>query len=113
GVEMGVYPGDVLDFNEVMHRFKIQMQWLAELYVHTMNTIHYMHDRYAYERVQMALHDSRVHYFMSFGIAGLSVVADSLSAIRYARVKPVRNAQGLIEDFIVEGNYPKFGNDDD
>lgn len=113
GVEMCVYPGEVLEFEAVLHRFKIQMQWLAELYVHTMNTIHLMHDRYAYERVQMALHDSRVHYFMSFGIAGLSVVADSLSAIRHARVKPIRNHKGLITDFIIEGNYPRFGNDDD
>lgn len=113
GVEMEVYPGEVLEFDEVMRRFKIQMQWLAELYVQTMNTIHYMHDRYSYERVQMALHDSRVHYFMSFGIAGLSVVADSLSAIRHAQVKPVHGRQGLIIDFAIEGNFPKFGNDDD
>ncbi len=113
GLEMGVYPGDVLDYDEVMRRFKLQMQWLAELYVNTMNTIHFMHDRYSYERVQMALHDTQIHYFMSFGIAGLSVVADSLSAIRYARVKPVRNAQGLIVDFITEGDFPKYGNDDD
>ena len=106
GLEMGVYPGDVLDYDEVMRRFKLQMQWLAELYVNTMNTIHFMHDRYSYERVQMALHDTQIHYFMSFGIAGLSVVADSLSAIRYARVKPVRNAQGLIVDFITKGIFP-------
>lgn len=113
GVEMEIYPGEELEFAEVMRRFKIQMQWLAELYVQTMNTIHYMHDRYSYERVQMALHDSRVHYFMSFGIAGLSVVTDSLSAIRHARVKPMRGLNGLIEDFIIEGDFPKFGNDDD
>lgn len=113
GVEMGVYPGEVLEYESVLHRFKIQMKWLAELYVHTMNTIHLMHDRYAYERVQMALHDSKVHYFMSFGMAGLSVVADSLSAIRHARVEPIRNRDGLIVDFVIKGDYPKFGNDDD
>ncbi len=113
GVEMCVYPDEVLDFDEVLHRFRIQMQWLSELYAHTMNTIHLMHDRYAYERVQMALHDSQVHYFMSFGVAGLSVVADSLSAIRHTTVKPLRNDKGLITDFVISGDYPKFGNDDE
>lgn len=102
-----------LDYEDVMHRFKVQMEWLTGLYVNAMNAIHYMHDRYAYERLEMALHDSEVRRFMAFGIAGLSVVADSLSAIRYARVKPVQDERGIISDFLVEGNYPKYGNDDD
>jgi formate C-acetyltransferase len=113
GREMPVYEGEYLDFDQVMHRLKIQMDWLAELYVNTMNIIHYMHDRYAPENLQMAMHDSDVHYFMAFGIAGLSVAADSLSAIKYARVKTVRNERGIIRDFVIEGEYPRYGNDDD
>lgn len=113
GREMPVYEGEYLDFDQVMHRLKIQMDWLAELYVNTMNIIHYMHDRYAPENLQMAMHDSDVHYFMAFGIAGLSVAADSLSAIKYARVKTVRNECGIIRDFVIEGEYPRYGNDDD
>ena len=113
GVEMSVYEGDRLEFGEVMRRFKIQMEWLAELYVNTMNLIHYMHDKYAYEYVQMALHNTFVKHFMAFGIAGLSVVADSLSAIRYAKVRPIKDERGLISDFAIEGEFPKFGNDDD
>lgn len=113
GVEMPVYQGDYLEFGEVTRRFRIQMQWLAELYVNTMNVIHYMHDKYAMENLQTALHDTDVHRFMAFGIAGLSVVADSLSAIKHARVKVVRDPDGLIKDFEVEGDFPKFGNDDD
>jgi len=113
GREMPVYKGEYLDFDQVMHRLKIQMNWLAELYVNTMNIIHYMHDRYAPENLQMAMHDSDVHYFMAFGIAGLSVAADSLSAIKYARVKTVRDERGIIRDFIIEGEYPRYGNDDD
>lgn len=110
---MAPYDDQFLDYDDVMHRFKVQMDWLASLYVNAMNAIHYMHDRYAYERLQMALHDSEVRRFMAFGIAGLSVVADSLSAIRYARVKPMKDERGIISDFKVEGTYPKYGNDDD
>lgn len=113
GREMPVYEGDYLEFDQVMHRLKIQMDWLAELYVNTMNIIHYMHDRYAPENLQMAMHDSDVHYFMAFGIAGLSVAGDSLSAIKYARVKTVRDERGIIRDFIIEGEYPRYGNDVD
>lgn len=113
GREMSVYEGEYLDFDQVMHRLKIQMDWLAELYVNTVNIIHYMHDRYAPENLQMAMHDTDVHYFMAFGIAGLSVAADSLSAIKYARVKTVRDERGIIHDFIIEGEYPRYGNDDD
>ncbi len=113
GREMPVYEGEYLDFDQVVHRLKIQMDWLAELYVNTMNIIHYMHDRYAPENLQMALHDSNIHYFMAFGIAGLSVAADSLSAIKYARVKTIRDERGIVHDFIIEGEYPRYGNDDD
>ncbi|MDD4627480.1 MAG: pyruvate formate lyase family protein, partial [Syntrophomonas sp.] len=113
GVEMSVYDGDKLEFGEVMRRFKIQMEWLAELYVNTMNLIHYMHDKYAYEYVQMALHNTFVKHFMAFGIAGLSVAVDSLSAIKYAKVKPIKDERGLVSDFAIEGEFPKFGNDDD
>ncbi len=113
GREMPVYEGDYLEFDQVMHRLKIQMDWLAELYVNTMNIIHYMHDRYAPENLQMAMHDSDVHYFMAFGIAGLSVATDSLSAIKYARVKTVRDERGIIHDFVIEGEYPRYGNDND
>ena len=89
------------------------MSWLARLYVNTMNIIHYMHDKYAYEKSQMALHDTDVHRFMAFGIAGLSVVADSLSAIKYAKVTPIRDENGYITEFETEGDFPKYGNDDD
>ena len=89
------------------------MEWLARLYVNTMNIIHYMHDKYAYEKSQMALHDTDVHRFMAFGIAGISVVADSLSAIKYATVKPKKDVYGFITGFETEGEFPKFGNDDD
>ena len=110
---MDVMQGDVLDFDEVMRRMEIYMGWLSHLYVNTMNVIHYMHDKYAYEKTQMALHDTDVGRFMAFGVAGLSVVADSLSAIRFAKVHPVRSDDGFITDFVTEGNFPKFGNDDD
>ncbi|NLM12831.1 MAG: formate C-acetyltransferase [Epulopiscium sp.] len=104
--------GDILKFEEVMERFSFYRKWLCELYVNTMNVIHYMHDKYAYEKLQMALHDTEVERFMAFGIAGLSVVADSLSAIKYAKVKPVRDESGMIVDFNIEGDFPKYGNDD-
>ena len=103
----------VLVYDEVMKRFNQVMEYLAELYVNTMNTIHYMHDKYAYEAGQMALHDVFVHRFMAFGVAGISLVADSLSAIKYAKVRPIRNEAGITIDFSVEGDFPKYGNDDD
>jgi len=104
---------DVLDYDKVMKNYKKVMEKLADLYVNTMNTIHYMHDKYAYEKGQMALHDSDVHRYMAFGIAGLSIVADSLSAIKYAKVKPIRDENGIAVDFEIVGNFPKYGNDDD
>ena len=113
GPQMGPIKGEVLNYDEVNERFHIYLEWLAALYVNTMNCIHYMHDKYAYEKSQMALHDTNVERLMAFGVAGLSVAADSLSAIKYATVKPVRNEEGIIVDFITEGEFPKFGNDDD
>ena len=113
GPQMPVMEGDKLDYDEVMKRFDIYIAWLSNLYVNTMNIIHYMHDKYAYEKTQMALHDTDVERFMAFGIAGLSVVADSLSAIRYANVIPVKNSSGFITEFRTEGDFPKYGNDDD
>ena len=104
---------EVLDYEKVRANFFVAMEKVAELYVNTMNTIHYMHDKYAYEAGQLALHDTDVKYFMAFGIAGLSVVADSLSAIKYAKVKPIRNEEGIAIDFEIEGEFPKYGNDDD
>ncbi len=104
---------EVLDFNKVVKSYHKVMEYVAELYVDTMNTIHYMHDKYAYEAGQMALHDTLVKRFMAFGIAGLSVAADSLSAIKYAKVKPIRNEEGITVDFEIEGEFPKYGNDDD
>lgn len=103
----------VLDYDTVMERFRVYASWLARLYVNTMNVIHYMHDKYAYEKVQMALIDTNMRRVMAFGIAGLSVVADSLSAIKYAKVTPVRDARGITVDFDVRGDFPKYGNDDD
>ena len=102
-----------IDYSEVMERLNFYRQWLCSLYVNTMNVIHYMHDKYAYEKTQMALHDTDVERLMAFGVAGLSVAADSLSAIKYASVTPVLNENGIICDFIVEGDFPKYGNDDD
>jgi formate C-acetyltransferase len=102
-----------LDIDEVQRRFAFYRDWLCKLYVNTMNVIHYMHDKYAYEKLQMALHDTQVKRNMAFGMAGLSVVADSLSAIRYAKVTPVRDERGLVTEFTVAGDYPAFGNDDD
>ncbi len=113
GPQMPVMSGDKLDYDEVMERFKIYNEWLCHLYVNTMNVIHYMHDKYAYEKTQMALHDTTVERFMAFGIAGLSVVADSLSAIKYAKVRPIKNDDGYITEFDTVGNFPKYGNDDD
>ena len=113
GPQMPVMDSDKLDFHEVMDRFTVYISWLMRLYVNTMNIIHYMHDRYAYEKIQMALHDTQVERFMAFGVAGLSVVADSLSAIKYAMVLPVKNDDGFVVDFRTIGSFPKFGNDDD
>lgn len=102
-----------LDYIDVLESFKKRLSWMARLYVNTMNIIHYMHDKYAYERLIMALHDTEVERLMAFGISGLSVLVDSLSAIKYAKVTPIRNEEGLITDFNIEGDFPKFGNDDD
>ncbi len=113
GPQMDPLSGEKLDYNEVAERFDIYIAWLSRLYVNTMNIIHYMHDKYAYEKIQMALHDTKVGRFMAFGIAGLSVVADSLSAIKYANVAPVRNDEGFITEFETSGEFPKYGNDDD
>ncbi len=111
--EIAMNEQEVLDYDTVLADYKTVMNKLADLYVNTMNTIHYMHDKYAYEAGQMALHDPTVHRYMAFGIAGISIVADSLSAIKYAKVKPIRNDQGIAVDFAIEGDFPKFGNDDD
>ena len=105
--------GEYLDYDEVMEKFDAMMRWLAEVYVNTLNVIHYMHDKYCYEKLQMALHDKNVTRWFATGIAGLSVVADSLSAIKYARVKVIRDETGLAVDYEVEGDFPKYGNDDD
>ncbi len=113
GPATGALTSEVLDYAEVMDRFDRQMEWLAETYVHALNVIHYMHDKYAYERLEMALHDRAVRRTMACGIAGLSVAADSLSAIRYAKVRPVRDASGLAVDYEIEGAYPAYGNNDD
>ena len=113
GPQMSVLEGDKLDYQTVYDRFEIYMKWLSNLYVNTMNIIHYMHDKYAYEKIQMALHDTFVKRFMAFGVAGLSVATDSLSAIKFASVKPIKNQQGYIVDFERDGDFPKFGNDDD
>jgi len=102
-----------LDYDHVMREYKKVLSEVAKLYANTMNIIHYMHDKYAYEAGQMALHDTKIKRNMAFGVAGLSVIADSLSAIKYAKVKPIRNEKGITEDFIIEGDFPKFGNNDD
>ena len=104
---------EVLDYEKVLANYKKVLSYVAGLYADTVNIIHYMHDKYAYEASQMALHDTRVERLMAFGIAGLSVAADSLSAIKYAKVKPVRNGNGIAVDFTVKGDFPKYGNDDD
>ena len=104
---------EILTYDAVWENYKKVMDKLANIYVNTMNTIHYMHDKYAYEAGQMALHDPEVHRFMAFGIAGISIAADSLSAIKYAKVKPIRDENGLAVDFETIGDFPKYGNDDD
>jgi formate C-acetyltransferase len=112
GIALRNIEGDYLDFDDVIGRFEKMMDWLAGVYVNAMNVIHYMHDKYAYERIEMALHDYSPFRTMAFGMAGLSVVADSLSAIRHAKVQVVRDASGLITDYEIEGEFPKFGNND-
>ena len=104
---------EYLDYDDVWDKYKDMMQWLASVYVNALNIIHYMHDKYCYERLQMALHDKNVKRWFATGIAGFSVVVDSLSAIRYAKVKPIRNENGLVVEYEVEGDSPKYGNDDD
>ena len=104
---------EYLDYDDVMSKFKDMMKWLAGVYVNALNIIHYMHDKYCYEKIQMALHDRKVTRWFATGIAGLSVVADSLSAIKYAKVKTIRDETGLVVDYEVEGDFPKYGNDDD
>lgn len=105
--------GDYLDFDDVWDKYEAMMEWLAGLYVNTLNVIHYMHDKYCYEKLQMALHDRDVKRYFATGIAGLSVVADSLSAIKYAKVKVIRDEQGIVTDYQIEGDFPKYGNNDD
>ncbi|HHW90449.1 MAG TPA: formate C-acetyltransferase [Clostridiales bacterium] len=112
GPEMPALTGE-LNYDEVYQRFQKYMDWLAALYVDTMNIIHYMHDKYAYEKIQMALHNTHVERLMAFGIAGLSVAADSLSAIKHAKVQAIQNEQGIVVDYTVEGDFPKYGNDDE
>ena len=118
GVQVGpeyrpITSDDALDFDEVMHKYDQMMDWLAKVYVNALNIIHYMHDKYAYERIQMALHDRDVRRYFATGIAGLSCVADSLSAIKYAKVYPIRNEQGIVVSYRTEGDFPKYGNNDD
>jgi formate C-acetyltransferase len=118
GVQVGpeyrpITSDDALDYDEVMHKYDVMMDWLAKQYVSALNIIHYMHDKYAYERIQMALHDRDVRRYFATGIAGLSCVADSLSAIKYAKVYPVRNEQGIVVSYRTEGDFPKYGNNDD
>ncbi|MEZ0068162.1 formate C-acetyltransferase [Streptacidiphilus sp. MAP12-20] len=113
GPDTGALTSEVLDYDQVMSKFDEQMEWLADVYVHALNVIHYMHDRYAYERIEMALHDRDVRRTMACGIAGLSVAADSLSAIKHAKVSVIRDETGLATDYVVEGEYPAFGNNDD
>ena len=104
---------EYLDYDEVMESYKAMMKWLASVYVNALNIIHYMHDKYCYEKLEMALHDKKVTRWFATGIAGFSVVADSLSAIKYAKVKPIRDENGVAVDFEIEGDFPKYGNDDD
>ena len=113
GPDFKAITSEVLDFDEVMAKFDNTMEWLAELYINTLNVIHYMHDKYSYERIEMALHDVEILRTMAAGIAGLSVVADALSAIKYAQVKPIRDENGVAVDFEIIGDFPKYGNNDD
>ena len=113
GPEYRGVEGDYLDYDDVMEKYKDMMRWLAQVYVNALNIIHYMHDKYSYERLQMSLHDKNVKRWFATGIAGFSVVADSLSAIKYAKVRVVRNERGIVTDYITEGDFPKYGNDDD
>ncbi|RTR28752.1 formate C-acetyltransferase [Robertmurraya yapensis] len=113
GPEYSPITSEVLDYEEVMAKFDNTMEWLAGLYINTLNIIHYMHDKYSYESIEMALHDTKILRTMATGIAGLSVVADSLSAIKYAKVKPIRDENGIAIDFEIEGDFPKYGNNDD
>ncbi len=108
-----VLSNEALDYNDVVEKYDQMMEWLAGLYVNTLNVIHYMHDKYSYEAEEMALHDSKVRRFFATGIAGLSCAVDSLSAIKYAKVYPIRNENNIITDFKVEGDFPKYGNNDD
>ena len=110
---MPIMGDGALDYAEVTAKFETMMKWLAELYVNTLNLIHYMHDKYSYEALELALHDTNVRRFFATGIAGLSCAADSLSAIKYAKVYPIRNEEGIVVDYRIEGDYPKYGNDDD
>ncbi|HIS49349.1 MAG TPA: formate C-acetyltransferase [Candidatus Gallacutalibacter pullistercoris] len=112
GPELLAVRGSTLDYDDVMKKFDVMMDWLASLYVNALNIIHYMHDKYCYEKIQMALHDQQVLRTMACGIAGLSVAADSLSAIKYAKVHPVRDETGLVKEYEIEGDFPKFGNND-
>ena len=112
GPELLAVRGNTLDYEDVMKKFDVMMDWLASLYVNALNIIHYMHDKYCYEKIQMALHDQQVLRTMACGIAGLSVAADSLSAIKYAKVHPVRDETGLVKEYEIEGDFPKFGNND-
>ena len=112
GPELLAVRGKYLDYDDVMKKFSAILDWLSKLYMNTLNVIHYMHDKYCYERIQMALHDEEIVRTEACGIAGLSVVADSLSAIKYAKVRPIRDDRDLVVDFEIEGDYPKFGNND-
>ena len=113
GPQGEVYEEEYLDYDKVMQIFEKYEKWLCRLYINTLNVIHYMHDKYAYEKTQMALHDTNVERFMACGVAGLSVLTDSLSAVKYARVRTIRDENGYIVDFETEGEFPKYGNDDD
>ncbi|NBK23915.1 MAG: autonomous glycyl radical cofactor GrcA, partial [Spirochaetia bacterium] len=113
GPKLAPITAEYLDYDEVKDRFEAMSSWLAKLYIDTLNVIHFMHDKYSYERIEMALHDEQIVRTMAGGIAGLSVVADSLSAIKYAKVKPIRDESGLAVDFLVEGDYPSYGNNDE
>jgi len=105
--------GDYLDYDDVMAKFEDMMEWQADVYVNTLNIIHYMHDKYCYERAEMALHDRDVKRYFATGVAGLSIIADSFSAMKYAKVKCIRDEDGIVTDFEIEGDFPKYGNDDD